>query len=311
MEVLFLGTGGAWGLPEHQCPCRTCRRLRETGQSRTRTSLWIEGPARVLIDPGPDLRAQLVRENLPAPDAVLITHEHGDHYLGLDELLCFRRNVPKERWSLIPVYATQKTWEQVERRFGYLLGSLLDKRLAEPGRNLAGEPFGPGFSCLPVKTEHGQTAQGAVGYVFKTANGEQTGALGFTGDLLNPVDPDAFGGLDLLVCQCHFFNEPSFNRPSHLSLQRALPFLKSWRPGQVYFVHLSCQDFIPGDEPANQMLKKFAPKDPMRGPEGNPYPVPLDQASWQAAVEQVLADRGLDTPARVAHDGLRVKIAPR
>ena len=311
MEVLFLGTGGAWGLPEHQCPCRVCRRLRETGQSRTRTSLWIQGPARVLIDPGPDLRAQMTREDLPAPDAVLITHEHGDHYLGLDELLCFRRNLPRKAWRPIPTYATEKTWEQVERRFAYLLGSLLQKRVARPGCDLEGEPFGPGFSCLPVKTEHGKTAQGAVGYAFQEVSKKQTLTLGYTGDLLSPVDPDAFKGLDLLVCQCHFFNEPSFNRPSHLSLQRALPFLERWRPGRVCFVHLSCQDFIPGDEPANQMLKKFAPKDPLRIPGGDPYPIPLDQASWQAAIERVLADQGLAMPAQVAHDGLRVEVYPK
>ena len=66
MEMLFLGTGGAWGLPEHGCPCRTCRHLREIGQYRTRSSLWIEGPASILVDPGPDLRAQLMTHD-PAP----------------------------------------------------------------------------------------------------------------------------------------------------------------------------------------------------------------------------------------------------
>lgn len=71
-------------------------------------------------------------------------------------------------------------------------------------------------------------------------------------------------------------------------------------------MHLSCQDAIPGDEAANVMLKKYPPAAPLCGADGAPYPIPRDQASWQATVERVLADRGLAMPATVARDGLRV-----
>ncbi len=305
MELLFLGTGGAWGLPEHRCPCATCRHLRAIGQSRTRTSLWVEaGQSRLLIDPGPDLRAQLVREDLPRPDAVLVTHEHGDHYLGLDDLLCYRRSLPAAEWSPIPVYATAAAWEQIAVRFGYLLGSLLEKRLAVPGEDLAGAPFGSGLRARPLKTEHGPFAKGSVGYVLDDGGVR----LGYTSDMTDPEDPMAFAGLDGLVCQCHFLNEPTFNRPNHLSLQRALPMLERWRPGRVWLAHLSCQDAIPGDEAANRMLKKFAPAEPLAGPDRKPYPIPQDHEQWQATVQRVLADRRLDLPVRVAFDGLRERL---
>jgi len=308
MELIFLGTGGAWGLPEHQCPCATCRHLRAMGEQRTRTSLWLAGPARVLIDPGPDLRAQLMREDLPRPDAVLITHEHGDHYLGLDELLCYRRNVPPDDWRPIPVWASQAAWEQIEVRFGYLLGSLLTKRLAVPGEALQEEPFGPEMMCTPVKTDHGPFAKGAVGYRLTLATGQGPYHLGYTSDMTRPRDPDAFAGLDLLVCQCHFVHEPRVNRANHLSLQNALPQLARWRPGRVYFAHLSCQDFIPGDEAANAMLKKYAPAEPLRGPDGQPYPIPNDHAAWQALAKRAFADHGLAMPVTVAWDGLRAPL---
>ncbi len=308
MELRFLGTGGAWGLPEHTCPCATCQHLLAIGEHRTRTSLWLEGPARVLIDPGPDLRAQLMREDLPRPEVVLITHEHGDHFLGLDELLCYRRAVPAENWQPIPVYATEKAWEQIEPRFGYLLGSLLAKRLAEPGQLLEGECFGPELSCLPVKTDHGPMPQGAVGYRLDLKERGRRVSLGYTSDMVAASDPDAFGGLDVLICQSHFLNEPQVNRPNHLSLQRALDFLERWQPGRVYLVHLSCQDFIPGDEAANQMLKKFAPAEPLIAPSGEPYPIPRDQASWQEVVQRIFKDRGLSMPAQVAWDGLKIAL---
>jgi len=311
MQLLFLGTSGAWGLPEHRCPCATCRHLRAIGERRTRTSLWLEGPARLLIDPGPDLRAQLMRHDLPRPDAVLITHEHGDHYLGLDELECFRRSLPREAWQPIPVYASPAAWQQIEPRFGYLVGALLEKRLAEPGQALAGAPFGPALVGRPVKTDHGPLPQGAVGYVLTDRSGPQPVSLGYTSDLVRALEPRGFAGLDALVCQCHFVHEPAHNRANHMSLQRVLPLIRAWNPGWVFFVHLSCQDFLSGDEAANQMLKKYAPAEPLKDPADRPYPVPQDQASWQALAERVFADQGLALPVTVAFDGLRVEVAPR
>jgi phosphoribosyl 1,2-cyclic phosphate phosphodiesterase len=308
MELRFLGTGGAWGLPEHTCPCATCRHLRSIGEKRTRTSLWLEGAAKVLIDPGPDIRAQLMREDLPRPDAVLVTHEHGDHFLGLDELLCYRRALAPEDWRPIPVYATALAWEQIEPRFGYLLGSLLEKRLAVPGELMAGECFGPSLSCLPVKTDHGPMPKGAVGYRLYLEEEGRRVSLGYTSDMVTAKDPDAFGGLDVLICQCHFLNEPRVNRPNHLSLQRGLNYIEHWQPGRVYLVHLSCQDFIPGDDAANRMLKKYEPAHPFCAPDGEPYPIPRDQASWQEVVERIFGDRGLAMPVQVAWDGLRVSI---
>ena len=310
MEVLFLGTSGAWGLPEHSCPCSTCAHLRAMGEHRTRTSLWLDGPARVLVDPGPDLRAQLMRENLPRPDAVLISHEHGDHFLGLDELLCFRRAVSPRDWRPIPVYASKDAWSMVEPRFGYLLGSLLEKRLVEPGGYLEGDPFGRGFACRAVKTYHGPVPKGSVGYVFEHEGENGRISLGYTSDMASLPDPKGFAGMNSLICQCHFLNEPKVNRANHLSLQKALPLLESWNPARVYFCHVSCQDFIPGDGKLNLMLKKYEPENPLAGPGGAPYPIPRDQASWQALLERVFADRGLPIRPRMAQDGLRIRVSP-
>jgi len=306
MELIFLGTGGAWGLPEHQCPCATCRHLRQIGEHRGRAGLWLAAGANILFDPGPDLRSQLMREDLPRPDAVLITHEHLDHMGGLDDLLCYRRNLPPMDWRPIPVYASPAAWEQIEPRFGYLLGSLLEKRLAVPGQELAGEPFGGDMSCLPVKVDHGPFPKGALGYRLAPRENGRAVSIGYTGDMVGPVEPDAFAGLDVLVLQSHFLNEPRVNRANHLSLQRALEHLARWRPGEVYFTHISCQDTIPGDETANAILKKHPPTEPLRDPQGHPYPVPRDQQSWEIITRAVLDHHHLAMPSRVAYDGLRV-----
>ncbi len=309
MELRFLGTGGAWGLPEHTCPCATCRTMRAKGQTRTRTCLWFQTPqAGILIDPGPDLRAQLMREDLPKPDAVLISHEHGDHFLGLDELLCFRRAVPGEGWSPIPVYATADTWKFVEERFGYLIPHTLEKRVCVPGEPLQGPPFGPDLVCRPVKTDHGPFPKGSVGYVFDLTTTLGSLRVGYTGDLVRTEDPDAFSGIDHLVCQCAFLNEPAENRANHLSLQAAVPLLQHWKPGSVYFVHFTCQDIRPDDDIGNATIKQRAAKEPLCEPDGKMLPIPLDQESWQQTIEDVLGRAGLDCTAFAAFDGQWVEL---
>ena len=73
-------------------------------------------------------------------------------------------------------------------------------------------------------------------------------------------------------------------------------------------MHLSCQDFIPGDEPANRMLKKYEPAGALCAPDGKPYPIPRDQTSWQEIAERIFKDRGLIIPVQVAWDGLKVTL---
>ena len=168
MEIQFLGTGSAWSVPEHSCRCAICAEMTRLGEERTRTCFLVRGGETILVDCGPDIRRQMRRGRVARPDAVLITHEHGDHFLGLDDLLAFRRSVPKEEWNPIPVYATGQAWEAVEIRFGYLLGSLLERREAVPGVPLEGLET----KITPFTTFHGPTAAGSVGFVLEEPAGE-------------------------------------------------------------------------------------------------------------------------------------------
>ena len=133
-NLLFLGTGPAWRSPELGCTCAVCNRMRDLGEQRTRTSLWLDGPVKILMDCGPDAADQLEKNHLGVPDAIVITHEHGDHYLGLDELEAFRRSRPAGDFRPIPCYAHPRAWETIEVRFGYLLGKLLKNAWPYPDR---------------------------------------------------------------------------------------------------------------------------------------------------------------------------------
>jgi phosphoribosyl 1,2-cyclic phosphate phosphodiesterase len=303
MELVFLGTGSAWGLPEYSCACVTCKEMLKQGESRTRTSFVIKGVETILMDCGPDLRFQMWNCGVQRPDFVLITHEHGDHYLGMDDLLAFRRSVPREAWTPIPVYATEQTWQAIEVRFGYLLGSLVEKRFAEPGKILEG----PKTRITPFKTFHGPTAAGSVGYVLEDPTVDGHIKLVYTSDFVRiDEEPSILLEPDVLVIQSHWLNEPVKNRPHHMSFQNAIDYIKRWRPKRATFlVHISGGDQTPGDS-TNNTLKKVEPLSPLREPDsGNSYPVPRCQSEWQEVIDRIRRDYSIPGPVIVAYDGYR------
>jgi phosphoribosyl 1,2-cyclic phosphate phosphodiesterase len=276
--------------------------MRRKNEVRLRTALYLESQERLLVDCGPDIVRQWWANRLKGIDAVLITHEHGDHYLGLDELVALRRSAAPERWRAIPAYATAAAWETIELRFGYLFEKTLKRRVAIPGEPLTGLRT----QVIPFKTFHGPVARGSVGYAFEDSGKR----LAYTSDLLHvETREDIVRTPDVLVIQSHWLNEPEVNRPSLLSLQRALPMIRAWEPRKkVFLVHISDADPVPGD-PANDSLKKVVPLDPLKDPRsGAPYPIPTCQIEWQRVAERVFSDNGINVPVHVAYDGLSVEI---
>ena len=90
--LTVLGSGTSMGVPTIGCDCAVCRSS-DPRDRRTRPSVLIEyGGRSVLIDTTPDFREQAIRENIRSLDAVLYTHAHADHILGIDDLrpLSFR-----------------------------------------------------------------------------------------------------------------------------------------------------------------------------------------------------------------------------
>ena len=308
MDILFLGTGGAWGVPELNCDCLICRDMRLKKEKRGRTALLLSGESNLLIDCGPDIADQLSRHQVGRIDALLITHEHGDHYMGMDELSSYKRTSPKGSFDPIPVYVTPRSWEVIEARFGYLeaLG-VIRVFPGEPNRSYRFREF----EILPFKTNHGPVASGSVGYSIRTRDKLGKGVhIVYTSDFLDlPEVPAEILSPDYLIIQTLWLNEPVVNRPYHMSLQRALGFIRSLKPAkEIFLVHIGDSDQIPGD-PANRMSKKTDPADPMRPPSGGaPYSVPKNQEEWQKTVDRIFADHLLLYKCTVARDGLRISI---
>jgi phosphoribosyl 1,2-cyclic phosphate phosphodiesterase len=282
--------------------------MRNKEEKRTRPAFLLKGKGNILIDCGPDIASQLTTHGVKGLDAVLITHEHGDHYMGLDELFAYKRAATRGAFQPIPVYLTKKSWEVVGVRFGYLVDmGVIEIHEVEPNQTFSLK----GFEFTPFKTNHGFFATGSVGYIVKTGDrhGNET-RLVYTSDFWDlPESPKDLFYPDYLIIQSFWLHEPVKNTPQHMSFQRALMFLKNWQPGkETFLVHIGDGDVIQGD-PANGMVKKSKPADPLRPPDGgDPYHPPLNQEQWQRVADQIRSDYDLPCKITVAHDGLQVEI---
>ncbi len=120
MRVIVLGCGGSAGVPhiggvDGRGDWGACDPS-EPRNRRTRASVVIEAPeGRILVDTGPDMRAQLLACAIPRIDALIFTHAHADHITGLDDVRILNRIAGRP----LPAYATQATLAELEKRFDY------------------------------------------------------------------------------------------------------------------------------------------------------------------------------------------------
>nr|MDO8090861.1 MBL fold metallo-hydrolase [Candidatus Sigynarchaeota archaeon] len=116
MEIIILGSGDTVGTPKLNCTCETCTLARTQGipNARTRFGILIRDPEKdrnIIIDTGPDLRAQLIREGVRRIAAVLYTHHHYDHILGFSEFYRVQ--------NFIKVFGLKETLDFVLEKMGF------------------------------------------------------------------------------------------------------------------------------------------------------------------------------------------------
>src|SRR6202453_3544874 len=115
IEILFLGTGTSAGIPMIGCHCPVCSST-DPHDKRTRPSAVVSyGNARVLIDTTPELGLQCVDNGIDMIEAVVFTHAHADHIMGLDDVRRF--NALKK--GPLDIWADEATHAALTRCFGY------------------------------------------------------------------------------------------------------------------------------------------------------------------------------------------------
>lgn len=221
------------GVPTIGCDCRVCHST-DPHDRRTRPSIMLDYCGRrVLIDTTPDFREQAIREKIDRVDAVIYTHAHADHILGLDDLrpLSFHRPEGK-----IPLYANQRTADVIRSVFRYIFDS--DYKyggLAQVEMNIVNGPvelFGVRFE--PVKVLHGDAE--IWGFRF--------GSVAYLTDFSRiPEDSlEQLEGLDTIFLDA-LRHRP---HPTHSTVENSLAIAGQLKAKRAYFTHI-CHD-LPHEE---------------------------------------------------------------
>jgi phosphoribosyl 1,2-cyclic phosphate phosphodiesterase len=254
IEVVFLGTGTSVGIPMIGCDCAVCRSP-DPRDKRDRCSVFMRTPEMSwIIDTGPDLRHQCLRENIRHIDAVLITHAHTDHIMGFDDL---RRFTVAEDASLA-VHATPPTMEALQRAFQFAFeGNQRYMGYFKPEPRLVGGPFALGSTTVtPLPVVHSKVD--TIGYLF-TRSGRKR--LAYISDVKEIPDGtmELLRGVDVFVVDCLRRRQ----MPTHFTVEESLRAIDAVAPRLAYCTHMGhelshaelCAEFPPHIRPAHDGLR--------------------------------------------------------
>ena len=228
-RVTFLGSGTSAGVPMIGCTCGTCRST-DPRDTRLRPSIYLDvgGGPKILVDTSTDLRQQALTQGLTRVDAILFTHSHVDHILGLDEVRRF--NILQR--AAIPVFADEPTARDLRRTFHYVFEPPSQKGGGVPQIELTviDAPFVvQGVRVLPVPLLHG--GRRILGFRF--------GTFAYLTDC-NRIPDESWAlldGVDTLVLDAlrHRLH------PTHFTVAEALDVVARLRPRHTWFTHM-CHD---------------------------------------------------------------------
>jgi phosphoribosyl 1,2-cyclic phosphate phosphodiesterase len=225
MKLTLLGSGTSQGVPVIGCDCRVCQSNDPRDQRLRQSALITFSEKNVLLDAGPDLRQQLLRACVRSLEGIIITHEHNDHLIGLDDVRPFNFSTGKP----MKVYALRRVLDEISRRFDYIFGKkipgLPEIELVEISKNV---PFQiAGIDFQPIEIMHGRLP--ILGFRIKN--------LAYLTDC-KMVAADQFEQLrgveKLFLTALH--HDP---HPSHLNLEEALLFVEKLQPTATFLIHTS------------------------------------------------------------------------
>lgn len=227
--VTVLGSGTSHGVPMIGCPCAVCQST-DPRDRRSRPSVHInvEGGPSILIDTSTDLRQQALANRVARVDAILFTHSHADHIMGLDDVRRFNVMQGGE----IPAYADERTAADLRRSFSYIFNPPSEKGGGIPQlalTTIAGRFNIGGVGIQPVPLCHGKRP--ILGY--------RLGSFAYLTDC-NRLPDEAWPlleDLDVLVLDA-LRHRP---HPTHFTVAEAVAVAERVKPRHCYLTHI-CHD---------------------------------------------------------------------
>ena len=226
MKVRFLGCGTSTGVPKIGSHWGQCD-PNEPRNARLRSSILIESAGeRVLVDCGPDLRQQLLAAEVGRLDAVIATHDHGDHVHGIDEL----RPVSQELGHPVPLLGRPGTLASLQERFAYAFARSDFYRPIVEGREIEGDWQLGDAKVRFVNQPHGDTT--SLGVRFDEGGRSAAYAIDFS-DLTDEM-ARLYEGVDVWIADC-LTRQP---HPTHAHLDGVLGWARDLRVRQLYLTHM-------------------------------------------------------------------------
>ncbi len=222
----MLGVGSSAGTPVVGCSCAICKSDNPRNK-RTRCSsiITLDTGENILIDSGPDLRIQALRENINRVDAVLYTHTHADHLHGIDDLRAFCQI----QRTQIPLFAKEDAVDHIKAKFGYTLRDPTNFwELPVLRIETVTKPFTLFEKLItPIAVMHGRSQ--ILGY--------RIGNLAYMTDVseIPEASFDLLKGLDIILLDC--LRETT--HPTHINLEQSLAYISRINAKQSYMIHMT------------------------------------------------------------------------
>lgn len=228
IDLLFLGTGTSAGIPMISCNCEVCTST-DPRDKRTRPSAIVSyNNTRVLIDTTPELRLQCVANRVEKIDALVFTHAHADHIMGLDDV----RRFNAVRGGPLDVWADARTHDVLEKCFGYAFRPSpqpamqpyrpqLTRRTIDTTFNIAGQQW------TPIPLLHGEMP--ILGF--------RVGRLAYCTDV-SRIPEETFpllNDLDVLVLDGLQFHP----HPTHFTIDQAIEAARRIGAKRTFLTHIA------------------------------------------------------------------------
>jgi phosphoribosyl 1,2-cyclic phosphate phosphodiesterase len=227
VKLTILGCGTSAGVPRIGNDWGACDPT-EPRNRRTRSSILIEsGGKRLLVDCGPDMREQLLTNDIAKLDGVIVTHDHADHCHGIDDL----RRIAQIREAPVPIYARQHVLDRLTSRFGYIFdGTGMYRAVAEPVPLEEELPFGVGVIRFVDQPHGGITSLG-----LRIDEGEHSAVYAIDFNELTAEMQALYNESDVWIADC-LSRRP---HPTHTHLDAVLGWAREMGVGKVYLSHMN------------------------------------------------------------------------